>query len=212
MAYIRILLSTAYLGPVTYFAALFRKETVFIDAEEHYIKQSYRNRCLILTANGVQALIIPVVKTFGNHTRVKDIRIDYNQKWQQVHWNAICSAYNKSPFFLYYRDLFEPFYHGKTESLLEYNMNLTRLVMKSLSMDKQLLFTQDYTKGNESGAMDLRNSIHPKIIQGFALEKHVQVFSDRWPFYPDLSIIDLLFNEGPHAKDYLKKAATKSDF
>lgn len=198
-----LLLSTAYLGPVAWFKALVSGDNVFIDKEEHYIKQSYRNRCNILTANGIQPLTIPVIKIHGNHTKVKDILIDYSQKWQHLHWSAICSAYNRSPFFLYYKDLLEPYYYQKTEGLLEFNLKLTFVILGSLNLKKEIRLTDNFTDGNDSDIIDRRNSIHPKKKQPGEFKSYIQVFSDRFPFEPNLSIIDLLFCEGPHAIDYL---------
>ena len=98
------ILSTAYLPPIEYFAMILQSGAWKIENHEHYIKQSYRNRCNIITANGLLNLSIPVNKTDGNHTFIHDIRISYLSNWQSNHWRAIESAYNKSPFFLYYRD------------------------------------------------------------------------------------------------------------
>ena len=131
-----ILLSTAYLGPIEYFASMSNAKEVTIEKQEHYIKQTYRNRCLIATANGIQSLTIPVIKVNGNRTKIKDIQIAYSEKWQLLHWRAIVSAYNHSPYFLYNKDILEPFYFKEFKFLFDFNFQLLEELLGVLEIDK----------------------------------------------------------------------------
>ncbi|MCD4730385.1 MAG: WbqC family protein [Bacteroidales bacterium] len=201
----KILLSSSYLGPIEYFAGIASAEQVIIEKQEHYSKQTYRNRCLIATANGLQSLTIPVIKVNGNHTKIKDIQITYSEKWQLLHWRAIVSAYSHSPYFLYYRDVLEPFYFKKFKFLFEFNIQLLEDIMSALDIDKKINFSEIFKVNTGDEISDLRNSFSPKIKSSKTFPPYIQVFSEKFEFFPNLSIIDLLFNEGSSALDYLKK-------
>ncbi len=205
-----ILLSTAYLPPIEYFANILQSDLWKIEMHEHYIKQTYRNRCNILTANGLLGLSIPVNKVDGNHTLIKDIRISYLSNWQSNHWRAIESAYNKSPFFLYYRDDLEKFYSQSYELLIDYNIELLKFILKKLGVSTEINFTDDFMPINSS-ANDLRYSIQPKLLQEkIKFPHYYQVFEEKHGFIPNLSIIDLLFNEGSESKYYLENLTLRS--
>lgn len=199
----KILLSTAYLAPIEYYGCIVNSDEIIIEQQEHYIKQTYRNRCLIATANEIQPLTIPVIKVDGNRTKVKDLQITYAEKWQMIHWRAILSAYSHSPYFLYYKDLLEPFYFKKFKYLFDFNFQLLEEILNILEVEKKVTFTESFevNPGNES--LDLRNSFHPKIKSPKNFPSYIQVFAEKFDFLPNLSIIDLLFNEGPSAIDYL---------
>ncbi|MCD4735534.1 MAG: WbqC family protein [Bacteroidales bacterium] len=198
-----ILLSTTYLGPVEWYAWLVRSEQIVIDHEEHYIKQTYRNRCKIMAANGLLNLVIPVTKPNGNHTRIKDVFIDHSHKWQRNHWRSITSAYNNAPFYLYYKDEIESFFHKKIVSLAEFNLSLLKIILKLLDINKEIWFAKEYVRQTDSTITDLRNKVHPKKRSTGQFPSYTQVFEPAQPFAGNLSIIDLLFNEGPYAKEYL---------
>jgi len=199
-----IILSTACPGPVEYFAAIVKQNNVIIDAGEHYIKQTYRNRYEIFATSGKLPLTIPVIKVNGNHTKIKDVRIAYTEQWQKVHWRAIVSAYNRSPFFLYFRDDLEDFYRKKYNFLLDFNTEITKTVMNLLGCDVKIKISDDYIEEFDKTVIDLRYHFSPKKKSVTKMPEYIQVFSDKHGFIPNLSIIDLLFNEGPNALEYLE--------
>lgn len=197
-----IYLSSAYLAPVEYYTKFLTEKTVFIEKHENYLKQSYRNRCTILSANGAIPLSIPVKHSSGEKTLIKDIRIADHGNWQHMHWNAIVSAYSSTPYFEYYQDDFAPFYHKKYSFLLDYNEELRILINKLLGIKKQnILYTELYKTDLEKYDLDFREIIHPKkdyrlLDLEFFPQKYYQVFNQKFSFVENMSIIDLLFNMG----------------
>lgn len=207
-----ILMSTAYLPSVEYMAYLLRNENIIIEKEETYPKQTYRNRCKILSANGILILSIPVRKVEGNKT--KDITIMNSTNWFTNHWRAISSAYSSSPFFLYYKDELEPFFSGKHDSLLEYNTELTNKLLSLTNINCKLKYSDSFTSidklqessyADDQPQKDLRYYMNPKKKDNTEIFKeYTQVFTNKFSFIPNLSFIDLLFNLGPETNDYLR--------
>lgn len=196
-----VLLSTAYFGPVQYYSFCVKTEKVYIEQYENFIKQTYRNRCVILGGNGPIQLIVPVVKGRGPKTLIKDLQISYDTNWQRNHWRTIFSAYNSSPFFEYYKDDFLPFYETKHRFLLDFNLKIHETICELLEIDNNTILTDDFEKV-PGGTINYRELISPKINwqsdTNFKSVKYTQVFSDKLGFVPNLSILDLLFNEGPN--------------
>ncbi len=201
-------LSTAYMGPVQYFTKFILYSKIYIEQHETYLKQSYRNRCYIYGPNGKMTLIIPVKKPYNN-TRIKDILIDYDTHWQRIHWNALVSAYSSSPFFEFYEDDLKGFYTGKEKTLLDFNRKILQLLLGFLDIDTEINLTGSFQR-KYLHEKDFRLSINPKKRLAvkdnrFIPWKYNQVFFEKHGFIPDLSIIDLLFNEGPDAKKILRE-------
>ena len=199
-----MLLSTAYFPPISYVAKLLCHENIVIDTCEHYIKQTYRNRCKIYAANGPLFLSIPVNKGGIKKTCTKDVTIDYSLPWQKIHWRSFESAYNNSPFFLYYRDPLEHCLFSKYKFLIDLNNNILEILSKQLLLNNKFHFSEKYIDARTENN-DFRNLISPKIKSKTTLPFYQQVFSDKYGFISDLSIIDLIFNMGPDSKEYLEK-------
>jgi|WetSurMetagenome_2_1015567.scaffolds.fasta_scaffold836120_1 hypothetical protein len=198
----KVLLSTAYLPPAEYFARIINAEEALIEKEENYLKQSYRNRCYILSASGIQLLTVPVYLGSIHKTPVKDIRIDYSKRWQQVHLGAMVSSYNSSPFFLYYYETIEKIILSHHEFLLDLNMELLVSILKMIRVDKKIIYTTDF-KPVIKAENDFRYKISPKKKSQYEVKKYLQVFDNGNGFVPGLSMVDLLFNMGPDAINYL---------
>lgn len=198
-----VVLSSLYLAPIEYYSNIFRADKVVVEINDNFQKQTYRNRCNILGANGVMPLSIPIEKYTSDKCMMKDIRISDHGNWQHLHWNAIISAYNSSPFFEYYEDDFAKFYEAKFAYLLDLNSELQSLIMKLLLIDTEIEYSKSYITDVPSDWSDKRNTIHPKRETRFEIEPYWQVFKDKFGFEPNLSIIDLLFNMGNEARLYL---------
>ena len=198
----KILVSTAYLAPVEYFSLFSQADEVFIESEENYVKQSYRNRCYILSAHGSQLLSVPVYQGSRHKTPIKKIRIDYSKRWQQVHLRAIIASYNSSPFFQFYFENIERIITARNEFLLDLNLELIKSVLKMLKLEIKLSYTAGFLP--KSGAEnDFRYKISPKEKSHYQAKEYVQVFDNGKGFVRGMSILDLLFNMGPEAINYL---------
>ena len=202
-----ILLNTAYFPPVQYFSEIKNCSEVLIEQYESYGKQSYRNRCDIMTANGVMTLSVPVVKASSLKILTKDVLVDYSTNWQKLHFKGIESAYKNSPYYDYYMDNFLPFFERKEKYLIDLNTKILQEVMDNICLRRSLKFTEDYYPVPEN-LEDLRDVIHPKpsrrrAERPFIPKPYHQTFAERFPFTPNLSILDLLFNAGPEVMTYL---------
>lgn len=198
-----IILSANYLPTTSYFHAITQNDgNIVLDKYEHFPKQTYRNRTKIATANGILELIIPIQHGRKEHIPMKDVKINYDHAWQRLHWLSIQTAYRSSPYFEYYEDDFRPFYESKYEFLFDFNLGQLELILKCLKLKRSIEFTASFQKSYES--IDYRNLIHPKKESVFISPKpYYQIFEDRNGFIPDLSILDLIFNQGPQSKNYL---------
>jgi hypothetical protein len=198
----KILVSSAYLPPVEYFSLLSQANEIFIEREENYLKQTYRNRCYILSAHGAQALSIPVYLGSLHKTLFKDIRIDFSKRWQQVHLRAIISSYRSAPYFEFYFESIEKIISKNHVFLLDLNMELTTSVLKSLKIDKPMIFTSHFEPVNDK-EYDMRYRMTPKRKAQYSAREYLQVFNTGGGFVSGLSVIDLIFNQGPHSINFL---------
>ncbi len=200
------ILSTAYFPPVQFFSKLVRYKNVYIEKYENFNKQSFRNRCEILAANGKMTLSVPVEKGRDRKVLLKNLRISYQKNWQKNHWKSIESAYRSSPFFEFYCDEIQPFFQKKYTYLLDLNHDILLYFIELLEIDCKITFTNEFYTGNS--LLDFRYVLHPKeqFAQAdpeFIPQKYRQVFAEKFPFIPNLSILDTLFNLGPHTWEYL---------
>lgn len=215
------LLSTAYFPPVEYFAAMAASlapsedgaicSGVWLEACENYQKQSWRNRCLILSSNGPVDLRFPIVHRNGSHNGIPitEVEVDRSTPWLNHHKTAIDSAYRSSAFFDYYRDALYEVLDRRRTTLFEMNLDIIRFFLEKLGLPDNLRLTGDFGAVPE-GCVDFREAIHPKrpntILRDMGLSRpYFQVFSPKFGFVPGLSIMDLLFNEGPSAIEYIWK-------
>ena len=182
-------------------ARFLKEDAPVVEIWETYHKQTYRNRCRVMTANGVESLSVPVVKVNGNHTMTKDMAISPIEPWQHIHSRCLESAYKASPYFDHYYDYLRPIFEGHFERLIDLNDAALKAVLKMLKVNKEIVHTTDYVREAEN---DLREAFSPKKQADASLfPTYYQVFSEKYPFAPDLSVLDLIFNEGPEAMDYL---------
>lgn len=220
-----ILLSTAYFPPVEYVAVIADRcrfgsgssgvepAAVHIEACEHYVKQSWRNRCRFYAADGAQTLNYPVYhEDFGKP--ISQVRIDWKTDWLTRHERAIVSAYRTSPYFEYYQDELFAILDSRPELMLDFNTEILKFLLRKCGIPAEISFTTEWTApdpklSDGTAASDLREAIHPKrpntIMKDLGLDRpYWQVFSPKHGFIPGLSTMDLLFNEGPDSISHLR--------
>ena len=198
-----ILIESQYIGSCSYWNLLLSADKICIDKHEHYVRRSYRNRAHILGANGLLRLSIPLERGKNQHAAMKDVRISYNESWQQLHWHSFTSAYRRSPFFEYYEDHFRKFYEEKIDLLVDYNFQMMQTISGILKVELPVTFSEKYVGKDNFDGKDYRSELMPSKDAGLPFQSYPQVFSDRFPFEKDLCIFDLLFNVGTRSKEYL---------
>lgn len=180
---------TAYFGNLNYFRALFNYASIEIEAKEHFIKQTTRNRCEILTARGVQALSIPVIRSNGSKTIIDQVSISYDTDWRKDHWKAIESAYSSSPYFEHYGSEVRDLIYQNESNLLLYNQTILNRIINWLDIPVKISFTNEYS----GSKVEIDSLPHP-------VEKYIQVFGEQNSFVDNLSILDAIFCLGPMAR------------
>jgi len=203
-----VLLSIAYWGPVQYFTKFLIYDEIWLEIHENYTRQTYRNRCNIFGANGKLALTVPVLTGAKHKTLITDLRIDYTKSWQKLHLKGIESAYRSSPFYEFYIDDLIPFYSKKYIFLFDFNMDILQKILNLLDLKTEIKYTDKFVSPAMGNITDMRESIHPKKSwqsdHHFVPVEYKQVFSDKYSFIANLSIIDLIFNAGPEAAGILR--------
>ncbi len=205
-----IVIEAHYFPCIHYFAALLGEKNLLLEGREHYIKQSYRNRCYIRAANKVDRLSVPVQKAVIGASTL-EVRIDYSQRWQNIHSRTLNSAYRKSPFFDIFIDDFEQVIFRKHEFLVDLNVEILTLCLKYLRLNMSIDITSAYEKSYRNDILDLRNTFLPdnQFITS-ALPIYQQIFGNA--FVNNLSIIDLLFCVGNQAGTYLSEVRKHFSF
>ena len=196
------ILQTTYFGPVQWYQKLCRFDHCLIEQYDSYQKQTYRNRCVIATTNGLQALTVPVEHT-DEKTLVKDLRISDHNQWRRIHWNALQSAYSESPFFEYYADDIRPFFEKRYDYLIDFNEAIRQTVCHLIDIHPQVEYTTDYVKQYPNDFREVIHAKHPLPDSNFKPCPYWQVFQQKHGFQANLSILDLLFCMGPESIFYL---------
>ena len=203
-----VLIELHYLPSVIYFSSLHRTQKIIVEKHEHFVKQSFRNRCHILTAHGVERLVVPLTSKHGK-VLITDIRIDYTQKWLNNHWRTIESAYRNAPFFEHYGDQVQKVLQKGHVFLYDLNLELLTICLKWLKSDISIDESTTYEKIPAKGIIDMRNAVHAKKPERYAdyyqPVPYPQVFGNK--FAEGLSLIDLVFCEGPAARTVVASSA-----
>ncbi|MBK9730194.1 MAG: WbqC family protein [Chitinophagaceae bacterium] len=190
------LIEANYLPPVAWFVELHSSSMVSIDIQQPFKKSTHQNRCKILGANGTQLLTVPLQGGRGVKKNIRDVKISYEERWQQIHWNSICSAYNKSSYFQFYEDQFRHFYERKTEFLIDLNVHLMQTCFRILALGVEIELVSDSNHIKTLSEKTIKINASEKLLP------YYQVFQHKHGFVAGLSIIDLIFNKGPDAKSY----------
>jgi hypothetical protein len=205
------ILSLAYLPSVSWCAAVWNIEDVYIEACENYQKGSLRNRCHIAGPHGIQRLSIPLIKGKHQQTPICEVRIAYDEPWQRQHWRTIKTAYGNAPFFEHYADGLAPFYERRYEFLFDYNLDLLMFIFqKKLGWNGSFILTHEWLPTEKwTPADDLREAFSGEADEWpewFYPARYPQVFEERNGFLPNLSVLDLLFCCGKRGGEVFGKS------
>ncbi|MBA4849917.1 WbqC family protein [Emticicia sp. BO119] len=206
----KVLIDLQYLPCTSFFSTLLQFDEIVLENNEHYVKQSYRNRCYILGANKVEMLVVPILD--GNRKiLIKDIQIDYQQRWPEIHWRTIKAAYGKSPFFEFFGDYFQQVLQKKPHFLWDLNFEILTICLRLLRINKTISLSENYEKDPETGVFDARGAISPKKETETGIYSYQESYQQNFgnEFVPNLSIIDLLFCRGNQSLGILKKSSIK---
>ncbi|WP_029037030.1 WbqC family protein [Salinimicrobium xinjiangense] len=201
----KLLVHPTYFGPISQYTAMLKAEEVVFENEDNYQKQTYRNRMYIYGANGKLLLNIPIKHTGNksNHQRYRDVRIENDFPWQSQHWKSLETVYRTSPFFEFFEDEFQPLFEQKFDFLMDFNYRCLELALDCLQTDLKMEKTSEFIL-KPKDMVDGRRLVEAKK-QHLKVQPYPQVFQEKFGFLNDLSIVDLIFNEGPQACAYLKE-------
>lgn len=202
----KALLSSTYFGPIQWYQKLNRYGLCVIERDDNYTKQTYRNRCVIASTAGPLSLTVPIERYEGLKCAMRDIRISDHGEWRHLHWRALVSAYGESPFFDYYADDLRPFFERRWTFLFDFNLDIARTMCSLLDVRPNIAVGDHYASADEPCTRDFREAIrpkHPLPDDDFCPQPYYQVYAAKHGFIPNLSILDLLFNEGPEGILYL---------
>jgi len=198
-----VLLHPTYCPSIATFVAIAKADSVVMEVQDNYQKQTYRNRCYIYAANGKLQLSIPVVFSQKNRQKYSEVKIANTYKWQDNHWKSLESAYRTSPFFEFYADELQPLFTETFDTILEFNLKCFELICDCLQLELDYSKTEVYDK-EPKNTIDYRALVNAKKETIIPLKPYTQVFKAKHGFINNLSILDLLFNEGTNAVSYLK--------
>lgn len=197
-----VLLQPTYFSPIIQYVAIAQSKQLAFEIEDNFQKQTYRNRCFIYTTQGKQLLNVPIQHSKEVKQKTKDVKIDYKDSWNRLHLKTLQTAYNSSPFFEFYIDDLLPIFEEQTTFLLDLTLKCHEFVMDALQIETPTIKTSEYLK--EVDYLDLRKLAIAKGTKNFELKRYIQVFEENHGFISNLSILDLLFMEGPNALNYLE--------
>lgn len=198
-----ILIHPTYFPNIAHFVAMANANVVSFEVDDNFQKQTYRNRTYIYDANGKLLLNIPVIHTQKNRQKYRDVKIANDTKWQDLHWKSLQSAYRTSPFFEFYEDDLQPLFSLKADYILDFNFKCLEVICDCLQLDLKFNKTQVFQKTVEDKT-DFRPLVNAKKEHSFQFQPYTQVFAGKHGFISNLSILDLLFNEGPNTLHYLE--------
>tara|TARA_B110000037_G_C17119300_1_gene505096 strand:- start:1344 stop:1958 length:615 start_codon:yes stop_codon:yes gene_type:complete len=201
----KLLIELQYCGSIAYFQKLLEYKEVIFEKEEYFEKASFRNRCIVSGPNGLQNLSVQIKNGRAKKQLYKNVKIAYEHRWHHIHWQTLTSNYRSSPYFEFYEDYFEPFFNTEFENLFDFNLELFKTINKLLNLNIVFSVTEEFYKKPIKEIDDLRSFFIPKNKEvEFINKEYIQVFSSKIGFFPNLSILDLLFCEGPNAISFLK--------
>lgn len=198
-----IIIHPTYFPNIAHFVAMANASEVVFEMDDNFLKQTYRNRCYIYGANGKLGLNIPVIHSQKNRQKYKDVKIFNEENWQSNHWKSLLSAYRTSPFFEYYEDDLQPLFTEKVEYVLDFNLKCLEVICDCLQLELNSSKTESYQKTSEY-QIDFRYLVLAKKEAPQNFDSYTQVFNNKHGHISNLSILDLLFNEGPNALNYLE--------
>ena len=198
-----IIIHPTYFPNIAHFVAIVKAGKIIFENEDNFLKQTYRNRTYIYDANGKLPLNIPVIHTQKNRQKYRDVKIFNENKWQDLHWKSLLASYNTSPFFEYYADELQPLFQNKYEYILDFNMKCFEVITDCMQIELDTSKTEIY-ETEALNTTDYRYLVNAKKEAFYGFDTYMQVFCDKHGFIPNLSILDLLFNEGPNALHYLE--------